>query len=349
MTSTLFLSGHVTAFAEEGEDLRRRGGLLTRKGGLRADASEILEGLEGRGDVVACLPFSAVTSQVLRVSARIGRVVNHTDIADALEAASAKAGGDDLALVSAEPSRVMLDGHATEGSPVGRAAQVMDVDVTAFASPLRFLAKLEQACGQGGMTLAGVMAPEEALAASLQSEPKAGTVMIVCDRWHTKVARFGGGHVDISCTIDIGPGHLADDLAVTFSLQPDKAEEIARRLVLGNSQHDEAAMAPVVTARLDEWANALATAAEAAALPLSEAHLVGLPASPLVSGALANQGIGALRPDAFVRRADPAIMALADGARSRAAGALPRNQAAALHLEAPHRVKGPLDWLRRNF
>ncbi|MEM9840753.1 MAG: hypothetical protein AAF830_16590 [Pseudomonadota bacterium] len=349
MTSTLFLSGYVTAFAEEGEELRRRCGVLTRKGGLRADAADIFEKIEGRGEVVACLPFSAVTSQVLRVSAPIGRVVSHTDIADALEAASAKAGGDDLALVSAEPSRVLLDGHVTEGSPVGRPAQIMDVDVTAFVSPLRFLAKLEEACSQGGMTLAGVMAPEEAFAASITDDPAEEIVMIVCDRWHTKVMRLVAGHVDLSCTVDIGPGHLADDLAVTLKLEPTKAEEIARRLVLGNGHHDEAAMAPVVMARLEEWAAAVAKAAEAAGLLLSEAHLVGLPAAPLVSGALANHGIGALSPDPHLRRTDPAVYALVDGARNRAAGALPRSQAAALHLEAPHKVKGPLDWLRRNF
>ncbi|MEM1379344.1 MAG: hypothetical protein AAGH41_01840 [Pseudomonadota bacterium] len=348
MTSTLFLSGYMTAFVEEGEEPRRTAGLFTRKGKLRADASEILERLEAHGEAVASLPFDAVTTQVFRVSAPIGRQVSHTDIADALEAASARAGGDDLALIAAEPTRVLLDGQEQQGTAVGEAAQTLDVDVTTFVSSLAFLAKLEKVCADGGITLSGVMAPEEAFTASLSDHASPRSV-IVCDRWHTKVMRLVGEHVHISASVPFGPGHLADDLAVTFSLDPKRAEETARRLVLGHGQGDEAAMAPVVMARLEEWAGAIAEAAKAASVPLEDACLIGMAATPLVSGALANHAIGAQNADGFLRRADPAIGAMVDGACKRSSGALSRSAATALQLEAPHKIKGPIDWLRRNF
>ena len=350
MASTLFLSGHVTMLADGNGEFRRAPCLLTRKGTLRADAAERLEALEPQGDVVACLPFWATTCQTLNVSAHIGRQVSHTDLSDAIEAAVSRAGGDDLAMISADAARVQLDGKEAEGSAVGQPAQTLEVDVCAFVSALSFLTSLEQTCRKVGLELQGVISPEEAVAAALDLEPEDDRPpLILFDRWHTKVMSFHGSQPAASVSVDLGPGHLADDLAVTFNLSAEKAEETARRVLMGKAHHEEATMVPVVTARLAELASSLATALKGSPVKADGARLVGLPVTAMVTEAFEAEGLATEPADMSLTRMDPAIAALAEAARGLADGAVARTQATALQLRAGQKAKGPIDWLRRNF
>lgn len=345
---TLFLSGYLTAISGEDGSFLRGPGIFGRRGRLRGDAAETLAELGVEGEVVACLPASATSCQVLRVTAQIGRRVSHTDLSDALENAMSRAGTEGSAVICAEPGRVLIDGAEVMGSAVGKAAQNFDVDVTAFISDLAILASIEKACAAAGMRLVGVMACEEAFAAALASPAEDGQRVILCDRWYTKLLRLDGTHVAASTTVPIGPGHLADDLGLTFSLKPAKAEECARRLLLGRSHLDEEPMIPVVRARLDEWVSSVADAAVQAGISIDGARLVGIAATPVVTDAFKSVGAHVFGAEKLIARTDPAIFALADGARSRASGAVSRNAAAALRLSSPP-GSGFLDWLRRNF
>lgn len=331
-------------------EFRRAPGLLTRKGGLRANAGEQLEALEPQGDVVACLPFWATSCQTLTVAAHIGRQVSHTDLSDAIEAALTGAGGENLAIISADAARVQLDGKEAKGSAVGQPAQSLEVDVCAFVSALTFLTSLEQTCRGAGLQLKGVISPEEAIAAAVELEPHEDRPpLILFDRWHTKIISFHGHQPAASVTVDLGPGHLADDLAVTYNLSTEKSDEIARRVLMGKAHHDEATMVPVVSARLAELASVIATAVENSPLDTNAAKLIGMPVTPMVTSTFGDEGLEVEPADMILTKMDPAIAALSEAARSLAAGAIARSQATAMQLKSGHRAKGPLDWLRRNF
>lgn len=349
MTQLLFLSDHVTAFGgADGEPVTTES-LLGRKGRLRAKASEILKELNREGDVVVCLPPCGTSCQTLRVRAPIGRQVSHTDLADALEAALKKAGGDSLAVICAEPSRVLLDGEEVTGSPVGKPAQTLEVEITAFLSPLSFLAALEGAAQDAGLTLKGVMAMEEAASASLSSGEGGKPPLVFVDLWHTKIVGFAGDAMAASTTIPIGSGHIASDLAVTFSISDQEAEDLARQILLGRTSKKTEDKAHVVEARLDELAQKTAEAVGKAGIAVEDPILVGIAPTPKVVEAFGRYGLSVRSPRLELKKTDPPPLTLVPGAIQIAAGAVPRSAATALQLAAPKERSGPLRWLLRNF
>ncbi|MEM9809672.1 MAG: hypothetical protein AAF788_00445 [Pseudomonadota bacterium] len=354
MTSTLFLSDAVSALIPAGsrlpfDDAVLGDTILNRKGQVRRDAGTVLSALDVSGDVVACLPLSATTCQMLKVRAGIGRQVNHTDVSGALERALGQAGGTNLAVVSAEPSQIRLDGVPVEGSPVGEPAQSFEMDVTSFVSPLPFLADLEKACEEAGLSLQGVMSSEEALAASLSAIDDARLPLILCDAWHTKIVQLNDDSVTASVTVSVGAGHLALDLKTAFALDDKDADKCADRFLYDRCAEDDQEKVRVAAARLEELVEACRQAADQASIDFHDAVLVGLPPTPLVTAAFARAGFQVSGPGLRLTRKDPAILALIAGAARLAEGAVPRAATTAMQLEAPRTKVTALEWIRRNF
>ncbi|GGY41575.1 cell division protein FtsA [Parvularcula lutaonensis] len=349
MTGTLFLSDALTAYDGGGGAWPTAPSLFGRKGTLKASAGEILRDFDAEGPVVACLPLSATSCQTLRVQSTVGRQVTQNDISDALEAALGRAGAEGRAVVSAEPSRILLDGEEAKGSAVGKAAQSLEVEVTAFLSPLSLLAQLERVTKEAGMTLAGVLPLEEAAAASLRLANEVSLPVILVDRWHTKIIAFRDEAPSRSSVFRVGAGHIEADLAVTFGIPDDEAAKLARQMVLGRVQQGREEASLVAVARLEELAQRTATIAKAAGIDASRVILLGLPIAPPVEEAFHAQGIAVQGPGLALEKTDPAILAFAKGASMLAAGAIPRTAATALHLSKPREKSGVLAWLRRNF
>lgn len=349
MTAILFLSDEVTAFRRGAEEWSTGASVLGRKGRLRSSAGELIGTISSPGEVVASLPPSATSCQVLKVRARIGRQVTQNDISGALEAALGKAGSPSQAVVSAEPSEIRLDGALVAKSPVGRAAQVLDVQVTAFLSPLTFLAELERTCLEAGLKLTGVMAMEEAASASRKSVAAGDLTLLIVDRWHGKVVAFSGEPVRASALSPVGRGHVVSDLAVTFELPEPEAENRARQVLLGRVPVGDDDVRRVAEARLEELVSSLKDAASRAGVPGGEALLLGLPISPPVEAAFAAVGMSVRGPGLSFQKTEPPVMALAEGAAALAGGAAPRAAATALHLSTPQDKTSFLGWLRRNF
>ncbi|MEM1409427.1 MAG: hypothetical protein AAGG79_01630 [Pseudomonadota bacterium] len=348
MISTLFLSGYVTALADRDEDFRRLPGVTNRKGGLRTDAGEVFDRLEGQGDAVVCLPPSATSCQILAAEAPIGRRLTHTDLSDALEAALVHAGGGDQVAVYVEPSAIKVDGVIKDDLPLGQAADRLQVEFTALLSPLSFLRTLEKRLNSAGLHLQGVIGCEEAAGAALRPDTEDGTYLLF-DKWRTKIIRFQNRQPVRSATVPLGPGHIADDIAVTLDLDERRGEDLARRILLGRARHDEKPLLKVVEARLGELVSAVANAANLAGLDLRGSRLAGLPAASDWLRGLAELGVKVEDQRPIWQRSDPAIFALAEGARQLVGGATERSAASAFQLESQLATTGPLQWLRRNF
>lgn len=349
MTATLFLSETVTALLRADAAPLTAPSLFGRKGRLRPHPADLLGELGVTGDVVAGLPPAMTWCRKVKVRAAIGRQVSHHDLSVALEAALAKAGDAGSAVVSAEPTRMLLDGQACDGNVLGRPAQVLDVEYTAFLSSLTDLAALEKALAEAGMKLTGVMAMEELAAASLAGASEVAEPLAVVDRWHTKVIGFAGDAAAASALSPVGYGHIVSDLAVTFMLSDEDAEARARHHVLGRTSREEEEQAGVVLARIDELASELARAAGIAGISGDRFTVLGLPASPPVEAAFARHGLAIRVPGLELEKTQPPVLALCRGAGLLAAGAVPRSAVTALQLAAPRDEGGVLGWLRRNF
>ncbi|NNU15042.1 hypothetical protein HK107_01725 [Parvularcula sp. ZS-1/3] len=349
MTAILFLTDQLTAYQTADGSWNRGGSIFGRKGKLKPAAGEILGLISEPGDVVACLPACGTTCQTLRVGASIGRQLTQNDLSAALEAALAKAGRESTAVVSAELSRTEIDGEPMAESPIGQAAGRFEADVTSFLSPLAFLADLERAAAEASLKLTGVMAMEEAAAASLNHQVQDGRTLIVVDRWHTKLIGFSGEHVSASAVVPVGYGHIAGDLAVTFGLDEAKAEEQGLQMVLGRVPPGEEKTSEVALARLEEIASFATEAGKRAGIALDEVSLLGLPVAPPVETAFKKTGTIVRTPGLALDRTDPAIMALSKGAALLSAGTVTRTAATALQLSAPKSKGGVINWLRENF
>ncbi len=351
MTSTLFLSDAITALvAPDAHDpiheAVRAPSLFSRKTQVKRGAGAHLEGLHRDGDVVACLPLGASSCQTLKVSAQIGRQVLHGDISDALEVALTKAGAPGHAVICAEPTEVRIDGQVIEGSAVGKAAGTLEMVVTAFVSPLSLLADLEKVALDGGLRIAGVMAAEEAAAASLGTDR---LPILLVDTWTTKYVVFTDEGVKASVTVPIGSGHLALDLKLSFELTDAAAEKLAERYLLDRCSAADADKIEVVAARLEELTTACRDAAIAAGLEMTDAHILGLPASPKVVEAWSSIGLQVSSPGLAMPKTSPPLLTLVRGATKLADGAIPRAQAMALQLDGPKDQATALKWLRKNF
>ncbi|MEM0930142.1 MAG: hypothetical protein AAGI89_12725 [Pseudomonadota bacterium] len=351
MTSTLFLSDAITALvAPDAHDpvheAVRAPSLFSRKTQVKRGAGAHLEALGREGDVVACLPLGATSCQTLKVSAQIGRQVLHGDISDALEVALSKAGAPGHAVICAEPTEVRLDGQVVEGSAVGKPAGTLEMVVTAFVSPLSLLADLERAALEADLRLSGVMAAEEAASASLGTDRRP---VLLIDTWTTKYIVFTGEGVKASVTLPIGSGHVALDLKVSFDLSDSGAEKLAERYILDRCGAADADKVEVAAARLDELANGCREAADAAGFEMSDALILGLPASPRVVELWARAGLRVSAPGLSMPKTSPPLLTLVRGAAKLADGAVPRADAMALQLEGSQDTPSALKWLRKNF
>ncbi|MEE4210379.1 MAG: hypothetical protein V2I43_14085 [Parvularcula sp.] len=357
MTHTLFLSETITVFQpSDGSDCETAPSILDRKGKFTAEADEQLQQFGVEGSVVACLPPRMTSCQNFRVATSLGRAVTHTDLSDGLAAASRKAGGSEYAVISAEPSVVSLDDAPIEGSPIGRYADRFAMEVTAFISPLRELARLEKLCGAVGLKLEGVMATEEAVGAAMTAGPTQRPPLILCDRWTTTVLSFAVDGVARSASVPVGYGHLALDLELTFKLETGEAEAMVKALLLDRQTGNTGEERHVLSARLEEIASRTNDAVRLCQENSPEQGrsapfflLLGLPTSPRVVSAFKEKGLTVRAPRGDIKKTDPWPLAIADGAVLIAQGAVPRTAATALHLDAPDHKDGPLQWLLRHF
>lgn len=349
MTAALFLSDTLTAYHGGSGGWTTAPSIFTRKGGLKAAAGEILGSLSEPGEVVACLPAAATSCQVFRVRAKVGRQVTQSDLSNALEAAVSKAGGKGQAVIAAEPCRTFLDGEEVGAEPIGKPAQQLELEVAVFLSPLPFLTAIERAAVEAELEIVGVIAIEEATAASFKAQQPAPETLILVDRWHAKLMRFAGSMPAASGLSPVGSGHINSDLAVTFNLADEDAEKRALQMVLGRGQPEDSEMSEVALARLEELISRLVKAAEGTGEDLSQAMLVGLPISPPVEKLFGEHGIRVTAPGLVLDKTDPPILALAHGVERLGSGEVPRSAATALQLDAPSEGGGIIEWIRRNF
>jgi hypothetical protein len=348
VSQTLFLSETVTALL--GEEKATADGVFRAKGRFKPAAGEALGALLSPGEVNVCLPPFATRCRTLSVSTRIGRQVTQNDLADAIQAALGRAGEPSMAVITAEPVKVLLDGNEAQGSPVGRAAQTLEMEVAAFLTSLGFLTELERVVGEAGASLTGVTACEEALAASIGEKADTGAGrFILCDGYHSKIVALTGRVAASSAVVPIGPAHVAMDLRTTFSMTPEAALEAAERAVLGRAAAEPQGTAKVAEARLEELAQQVCLAARKAGMSLDEAVLVGMPVAEPVERVFLAEGVRVRGPGLALKRTDPPMLALADGAAALASGTTARTAATAMQLSAPKRREGILEWLKRNF
>ncbi|MCQ8185089.1 hypothetical protein [Parvularcula maris] len=347
MSQTLFLSETVSAAAGEGA-MAKGSGLFGRKGRFKPSAPEILGALMQPGEVTVCLPPFATQCRTLSVRAQIGRRVTQNDLADAIQAALGRAGEPSMAVVSAEPSRILLDREPITGSPVGQAAQEMVVEVAAFLSKLSFLTELEAVLAEAQLELSGVIACEEALGAAVK-EGLIDAPVILLDGFAAKAVALEGSAAAASVLTAYGPAHVTQDLATTFSLGPEEAAALSKRAVLGRLPKEEGKAALVAGARLEEIANEVVEAARRAGFLSDRAIVLGLPISPPVEAAFEMSGVTVRAPGLALEKTDPSILSLAKGAGLIGAGSAGRTAATAMQLAEPSRREGILDWLRRNF
>jgi hypothetical protein len=349
VTATLFLTDELTALLRPGEGPALGPAMVGRRGVLKADAARILGELGEGGEVVACLPPSWISCQVLRVRATIGRRVTHTDVSDALEAALKRSGAKDMAVVCGEPAQIFLDGEAVRGSPVGQSGQLLEVEVAALLTSLDKLNALEKMTAEAGYDLKGVMAAEEAAAAAVTPNEGQRSNLCILDRWHSKLIGFQGEALAISTTVAIGAGHLTSDVAVTFNLDDAKAATRVDKALLGRLAENEGETDHVVSARLDEIASLIGEAARTAGLAETPSLLVGLPVTKKVQTVFAAQGLAVRGPKLEIKKTDPPFLAFAEAAGGLASGAVPRTAATALQLSAASQRSTIWDWLKRNF
>jgi hypothetical protein len=347
VSQTLFLSETVSAAVRD-QAVAKGSGVFARKGRFKPSAPEILGALMQPGEVSVCLPPFATQCRTLSVRVKTGRRVTQNDLADAIQAALGRAGEPGMAVISAEPSRILLDREPVTGSPVGKAAQEMVVEVAAFLTKLSFLTDLEAVLGEAQLELSGVVACEEALAASVK-EGLIDAPVLILDGFASKAALLRGSSAAGSVLTATGPAHVAQDLAATFSLGPEEAAKLTKKAVLGRLPKEEGKAALVAGARLEEIASQIVEAGRRAGFLSDRAVLLGLPISPPVEAAFEMSGVTVRAPGLALEKTDPPMLALAPGAALMGSGSANRTAATAMQLAEPSRRDGILDWLRRNF
>lgn len=161
--------------------------------------------------------------------------VARRDVADLMQQAEAAPLLDDQVVVDMFPSWFVLDDGEIYLDAVGARAQSLTACISLVVGNKYFINDVRQLLKNAGIRMEGVLCEPLAQAIALIPEEKRDSIAILADigYYNTNISLVYGDSVLHHVTVEMGGGHITNDIAYIMKVDVQTAEQIKRRYSFG--------------------------------------------------------------------------------------------------------------------
>ena len=177
--------------------------------------------------------FTKIVNQTCHTD--VNGKVSARDIAGLMEQAEGVSLLDDQMVVDMFPSWFMLDDGDIYLDVLGARAQSLTASVSLVVGNKYFVNDVRQLLKNTGIRLEGVLCEPLAQAMVLIPEEKRDSIAILADigYYNTNISLVYGDSILHHVTVDMGGGHITNDIAYIMKVDVQTAEQIKRRYSFG--------------------------------------------------------------------------------------------------------------------